>query len=284
MTADKKRPEILIVYHSNCMDGLCAAWICWKKWGPHAEYLPMRYDQAEQFDPGQCAGRTVYVLDFSFPPEKTLAIAEVARRLVWLDHHRTAIEAWGERDVPANCEVVLDETRSGARLTWRHFYGNQPCPWLVDYTEDRDLWLWRLPQSRQVNAAIRAREQSFAELDRLDMTTTANALARDGAAILMDQAKMVAMQCCEAREEEIGGYVVPCVNCTTLTSETLEILCRGRLFAVAWREGADGRKHWSLRSDGGPGAVDVSIVAQQYGGGGHPQAAGFVEAASQTAQ
>ena len=39
-----------------------------------------------------------------------------------------------------------------------------------------------------------------------------------------------------------------------------------------WREEKDGSVHVSLRSDG---AVDVSKIATQFGGGGHKTASGF---------
>ena len=37
----------------------------------------------------------------------------------------------------------------------------------------------------------------------------------------------------------------------------------------------NGKREWSLRSD--DSRLDVSLVAQQYGGGGHRNAAGFSE-------
>jgi len=181
---------------------------------------------------------------------------------------------------PGRLDVTVDQSKSGAHLAWRHFHGNAQVPWLVLYTEDRDLWLWRLPGSRQVNAALRAYDTTFEMWDKLDREVNTRHLMMEGAAILMAQQRIIERQAAEARAEEIGGHVVPCANCTALVSETLELMSKGHPFAASWRVDSEERKHWSLRSDfPAPGAVDVSLVAAQYGGGGHPGVAGFTEPA-----
>lgn len=64
-----------------------------------------------------------------------------------------------------------------------------------------------------------------------------------------------------------------CVNATVHQSEIGEELAKNRPFSVTYRDRKDGKREYSLRSrDGG---LDVSVIAKQFGGGGHPQAAGF---------
>ena len=31
--------NIIVLYHKNCMDGMAAAWVCYKKYGNDAEYI-----------------------------------------------------------------------------------------------------------------------------------------------------------------------------------------------------------------------------------------------------
>lgn len=96
-----------------------------------------------------------------------------------MDHHKTAEAELAGLDF---CEFDLN--RSGGRLAWERFIDPQP-PWLITYTEDRDLWRWALPQSREINAALRTLPLDFAGWDALHTDPdAAERLAVEGAAIL----------------------------------------------------------------------------------------------------
>ena len=78
----------------------------------------------------------------------------------------------------------------------------------------------------------------------------------------------------EAFTAEIGGYMVPVVNAPYIfASELAGALAEDHPFAATYY--FNGKEEvWSLRSRGESG-IDVSDIAQQYGGGGHKNAAGF---------
>ena len=78
----------------------------------------------------------------------------------------------------------------------------------------------------------------------------------------------------EAFTVDIGGYRVPVVNAPYIfASELAGALAEGHPFAATYY--FNGKEEvWSLRSRGESG-IDVSEIAQQYGGGGHKNAAGF---------
>lgn len=50
----------LVLYHANCWDGFCAAWIARKALG-ECNFVPVQYGQ----DPPEVGNREVYILDFS---------------------------------------------------------------------------------------------------------------------------------------------------------------------------------------------------------------------------
>lgn len=71
----------------------------------------------------------------------------------------------------------------------------------------------------------------------------------------------------------IGGRKVPVCNMPPVwASDAANRLAEGNPFAATYVDGATAR-HFSLRSDAA--GLDVSEVAQRYGGGGHKHAAGF---------
>ena len=43
--------------------------------------------------------------------------------------------------------------KSGCRITWDYFY-NEECPLFIRMIEDRDIWKWLIPKSREFTAGL----------------------------------------------------------------------------------------------------------------------------------
>lgn len=287
----------LVIYHANCWDGFCAAWLARKAFG-EIDAHPANYGTS----PPDVSGRVVYVLDFSYPREVMNRIASDARRMVVLDHHKTAMAALDGLDEPeSGIDVWFDMEKSGGRLAWEWFWlfrfadlsvMERPFtipvrfdlpPWLVTYTEDRDLWRHALPETEAINAALRSYPLDFDLWDQFEQKDPISTLAYEGRAIRRREQQIVADHVRNARIEPfsllVGGPVaaddlrVPIVNATTMFSEIAGELAKGHPFAACYFDRQDGKRQWSLRStDDG---ADVSEIAKAHGGGGHTHAAGF---------
>jgi oligoribonuclease NrnB/cAMP/cGMP phosphodiesterase (DHH superfamily) len=273
----------IVIYHSPCLDGFTAAWACWLK-HPDAEFVPGVYGQA----PPKVKGREVYLLDFSYKRPVLLEMAQEARRIVILDHHKTAqAELAGLLASTSadpyfgrfNLDGVFDMDKSGARLAWEWFHPGMSAPKLVQYVEDRDLWRFALPQSRAVNAALFSYPATFAtwsELHKeLSDATGYWAMVNEGEALERKQAKDVAdLTGLLKHRIVIGGVEVWCANVPhILASDVAGNMAEGEPFAATYFIDAGGKAVFSLRSRNG--GADVSEVAKLYGGGGHRNAAGF---------
>lgn len=267
--------DTYVLYHGNCYDGFGAAYAAWRVFGDDATYIPVVYGQP--FPPEVPVGATVYILDFSYPRDELIEHHGWSKKLVVLDHHATA------RDALASLSfATFDMERSGAHLAWAHFHPRRPLPWLLRYVEDRDLWRHALPNSREITSALRMYPMTFDVWDRVVRQAQAYRprLIREGRTALTLTTMTVQMMCDKARIGRVGGYAVPVVNATCHWSEVgEELLSRypEAPFAGSYHDSVDGRRTWSLRSRPG---FNVSEVARHLGGGGHPQAAGFVEASS----
>jgi nanoRNase/pAp phosphatase (c-di-AMP/oligoRNAs hydrolase) len=265
----------LVVYHAGCHDGYCSAWL-FRQAFPDAEFLPAHYGDT----PPDVGHRDVYLVDFTYPRDAIRRLISFNHKVTVLDHHATAPErVAGLTEPDGKFEAVIDQTKSGARLAWEYLLDRRPgtvpteCPWLVAFTEDRDLWRWALPFSREVNAALRSYPLDFDGWDRMHADRTPADLIPEGRAILRREKQIVDSHVGFAREVTLAGHRVPCVNATVLTSEIAGELATGKPFGVCYFDRADGMRIYSLRSrDGG---VDVSQVAKSFGGGGHVRAAGF---------
>ena len=72
------------------------------------------------------AKHTVFFLDYTGPPGFVEAVAQVAARVIVLDHHKTAQEhLQGRDDLPASVELHIDMERSGASLARDFFCSKQ---------------------------------------------------------------------------------------------------------------------------------------------------------------
>jgi oligoribonuclease NrnB/cAMP/cGMP phosphodiesterase (DHH superfamily) len=256
-----------IIYHNNCFDGFCAAWVAKKRF-PDAVLLPGTYGDPIPDTP---LGSDVYMIDISWPRALMAAYA-VGRNLRVLDHHKTAQAALA--DFP-NC--VFDMERSGAMLAWNEFFPNEKPPQIVEYVQDRDLWNWDLARSREISAWLESYPRELSIWDDLAfmLDHTKKDAIWDGAAILRLSEQKINEAVEQAQWIRIGGYEVPVVNTAQFFSEVGNALCLKHPeapFAAYYFDRQDGQRQWGLRSANG---FDVSAIAKLYGGGGHPAAAGF---------
>lgn len=275
----------LVIFYKHCWDGFCAAWLLYEIY-PNATFVPASYGDAP---PAIIGDVDVYIVDFSYPRDVLTEIVRQARNVVVLDHHATAqdaLDGFANDCVLAGFTrplVVFDMNKSGARLTWEHL--RLMCsvvgdpPWLVDYTEDRDLWRFKLAWSKPVNALVRSYPLNFDVWDGLALLRPVSTdgaptpVVYEGQAILRREQQIIDDHVAHAYTATLAGHKCKAVNATTLFSDIAGELARGMPFGVAWFENGAGLRQYSLRSD--ENGLDVSKVAQQFGGGGHKHAAGF---------
>ena len=275
----------LVLYHDCCMDGLVSAYMAWRLMRERADYVPVRYGSPPP--PGE--GRGVYIVDFSYPAAQLRALADQSKYVVVLDHHKTAVEelerAAAEGQLPENVKLRLDTRYAGCRLAGEFFGNMNGSEWIVNYAEDRDLWKFLLPDSREVNAFLSAQclgksfEDACHTLEEVrGMPMKMVVGYGTGAQMQIDcYARQVAA---EARRVTFAGYAnIPLVNLPkACTSDVLHVLTPRALFAVGWRQ-EDRSAVFSLRSSD----FDVAELAKVYGGGGHKHAAGFTLPFEETA-
>jgi len=257
-----------IVTHGGCFDGVTARWLLRGRW-QDAECVDGVYGTFPAFA-SETARGTLVIADFSYPRDDMIRLAGEWEHIIVLDHHKTAAKHLV--DLPANVVCVFDMDRSGAGLVadWL----DQRCT-LVNYVEDRDLWRWELPDSKEIAAVFGITPFTFDDWDDLayNLETKIGSVVTMGKAVLARDNIIIDELVGVARMMTIGGHEVPVTPCPyALGSEVAGRLAEGHPFAAYYRDLPD-RREFGLRSrkDG----IDVSVIAEGYGGGGHPGASGF---------
>ena len=281
---NNQKPLVVLYHGGGCCDGFTAAWIAVKHikeriredYQNYAEFIPVNYGQdCDALGiPEKIKDKEVWVLDFSFPKEIMLRYHDLSRSIIVLDHHETA-----EKDCKDLEFCVFDMAHSGAYLTWKFLYGAQFPPSIVDYTQDRDLWTWLLPDSRAINAVIQNADKTFdnwTDLNRrIDSEEDFGEMLIEGETILKIEEKTIQDNIRYPVLMNIAGHIVPVVNINSKISESVGRLAVGQPFAASFFLRQDGKYIFSLRSS--KDGLNVSDIAKQLGGGGggHRHAAGF---------
>lgn len=276
----------LVIYHDHCTDGYGAAFAAWLGLDD-ADFLPMNHgQQRDPFFMESCIDREVYVLDFSFDIDTTKQLMEICKKFVWLDHHKTSFEMWCGSYTKGNhvlltgdkFHIELDDTRSGAMLAWQYFHPTLPVPKGIRCIDDRDRWVFAIPDSKAFHAGMQAQQPwSFGKWYSLLIKQGSEAVLKTGRELLAEQGRVVAEQAkqavpCElyADQQVFKGLVI---NTRSHVSEVGHALANmSGTFGLVWYVGADGVAKCSLRSNGD---YDVSKIARLFGGGGHMNSAGF---------
>lgn len=269
-----KKP--ILIYHANCPDGFGAAYAFWKKYSDDIEYAPISYDSGSLggLRAEDLVGRKIWMADVSFSREETIEVQKNAEEFLLLDHHITAKDSLSDLDY---CKFDIEH--SGAVMAWNYCFPGKNIPKLLSYIEDRDLWKLELPDSKEILSAIDAVERTFPNWERLraelDSKSGYEKLCKSGSTILEYNSNLIKRIKEGAYYGVIKGYTVPMINIPFFRTEIVTDLAIGNDFAAGYHY--DGNKFIvSLRSDSEGRGVDVSKIAQSFGGGGHKHAAGFV--------
>ena len=249
----------VVLYHAECADGFGAAWAIWRQF-PDSRFVPVKHGNPP---PEGLDGERVVIVDFSYSRDTLESLARRTNELLVLDHHITA-----EKALAGLPYAYFDLKKSGAVLAWEWAH-DHPVPWLLEYIQDKDLWTWALPLSREINAAVASYPFEFQLWNGFNQKN----LEQEGRAILRYEHELVSKLAGQAVLVEFQGETVPSVQSAILTSQIGERLSAEAPFCIIWHD-RDARRYYSMRSrdDGG---TDVGAIAASFGGGGHTHAAGF---------
>jgi oligoribonuclease NrnB/cAMP/cGMP phosphodiesterase (DHH superfamily) len=276
MAAKASFPRDTVCLHHNDADGRASAAVVRRAYNRQVIAIEMNYGDSIQWDRIGPARRVV-VVDFSLPLDDMQRLAQ-GRELIWIDHHISAIRLLGEA---ARAWQGLQDTREAACvLTWRYLFPNQPVPRALVLISDRDVWRWAESDTGPFDAGL-GQENTHPDNDDLWLPLLADdpamlqgliesgrilraaqlydidkRLASYGYAVIFEGQRTLAIN---ARGNGDFGAAIRAMN-YPLAYCYIDGIQNGRLMTFVTLFSSE---------------VDVSRIAQKFGGGGHPGAAGF---------
>jgi len=236
----------------------------------------------------------IWITDLSWTSTQTAEhltnLVRNGARLFWIDHHRTALSRANapEFDVPFTGRLLSEEF-SAARLAFNFLKGlaeergeqarlaafEEFFPF-VAIADDHDRWIHRIPESADWALAVQTLGgiDSLREISRLSAPVMSRRLrlAFEAGRKAMD--KSLDLANATMVERPLGnGLRIRTACCMGYSSEVASKLYEGQSHTVI--------ALFDLRSLGvslrrsTDCEVDLSVLAHQFGGGGHAAAAGF---------
>jgi Exopolyphosphatase-related proteins len=260
------------------MDGMAAAWVCYKKFGDNAEYIAVldRYNLPEYIlNHPNLKDCEIYIIDFAYSKETHLDLEHKCKKLVVLDHHVSSKEA-----VISVKNYVYEEFKSGALIAWEYFNQNKETPKAIQYISDNDTWTHTLQNYKEITAFIYKADEdlNFDYIEKivnyLEDENNFKKAIEIGSILNKIKGQLIKKYIERAELINFENNLVYAVNAPSELKSELghELAKKTNSFAIIYNY-QDSMWKVSFRS---VPEVDVSVIAKKYGGGGHKNAAAFV--------
>lgn len=298
MTVKSKTP-IVVVYHGGCNDGIAAAWAAWTVLGDEAEYVYWHYGAPLP----QVHGKIVIMVDISPTPEQVEELKKISHAVMIVDHHDSSIRRLPELPVLDKFsdfmkEIELDTwldtpvfmmattARSGAVLSWLFFkdigmaeeIDESKIPKALLLIEDYDLFIKKYQETVPFNEWLAS---SGRYIDNFDDHVNEHGTPVE---ITVYTGKMI-MKKTESMVRDImrnyvryinwRGFRIGLVNApSAIRNEVAEQIMK--------KDGVDFALIYQIRNDkvvfsarGKDKQHNLGLIAEEFGGGGHEDAAAF---------
>jgi len=269
----------MICFHHDDLDGRMSGAIIKFRY-PECKMYEINYGDDFPWDLVDPKGY-VFMVDFTL--ESFVDMLKLAtRNLIWIDHHKTAIDAWREHGSPP----IVGTRAVGVAacvLTWRYIFPDKPVPHSVTLAGKYDVWDHTSPEVLHFQYGMmiedcRPENQTMWKWLFEDISTSVYSTNGYTIKKYIDQtnAEICKAQTFETsfRNYRAADYRCLAVNRLFVSSYFFDSVKNldgyDVLIMFGWQNGK-----WKVSLRSNREGIDVATIAEVWNGGGHSGAAGF---------
>jgi oligoribonuclease NrnB/cAMP/cGMP phosphodiesterase (DHH superfamily) len=273
---------MIAIYHSRDLDGICSGAILKKRY-PEAKIIG--YDYGEPIPAEIIPDEDLIIADVSFPVPLMVKISQQQRSFIWIDHHVSAATEFLALEDKGHIEFIYDSRVAACELTWKYCFPDTPIPPAVLLLGEYDSW--RNQDTHRGKTAIIPFQWGMRILCNSVETFPTEAFGSPiasakfiqntivaGESVLRYQKLQDARACKGAFEAVFEGHPSICLNKGLANSLTFESVWDPEKHHIMIPFSFN-KNRWIVSLFTTRNDVDCSLIASQWGGGGHRKAAGF---------
>ncbi len=231
------------------------------------------------------------ITDLSFPQETMLSFYyHFKENLILIDHHKRSDEeidlALSKKNIKIN--GIRDPKYAACFLVWKYFKKDS-APDFVKYIQDLDLWAFKLPDTKYFIAGLEDFKGTFTKktinyvLKHLDFdyfNIEKQKIIEKGKVVVEHQTKNIKEQLYYGKIINFYGRKTFIINTLFFASVFADVFFKEKkyknieIIIIWYKEYKTGKFKFSLRKRK-ESKVDLSLIAKDFNGGGHPGASAF---------
>ena len=261
----------ILCFHHNDPDGHASGAIVYYALGQEVQLIESDYGGAPIPWEKVAQAEKIIVVDFSFPVDDMLKLAE-GREFIWIDHHKSAMAEFD--GIADNWSGIRDISEAACVLTWKYFFPERPVPQAIVLIGDRDIWRWAEKDTGPFNESLYnqdhgANKVAFWKPLLENDQSILEKMVKEGIWLrAINLRKVERMMAARSFEVQFDGHHTLAVNLNG--NGDLGDYGRQRGYEITYcyvdqMQNNVLSTNVTLFSD----KVDVSEIARRYGGGGH---------------
>lgn len=276
--------KILCLYHTD-LDGAGSAAIVGLYHSNDKIKFKM-YNYGWPLSPGDFKGyQKIYAVDISFHQDNPWVYD--IENLIWIDHHKTALDYESKNPKLQNIPGLRAIGKGACELTWEYFYPGFECPELIKYFSTYDVWDktrldWKTVEEVELGAKFVLGVRPVEILRFLVENRSPQELQIKGQTILeyIEKSGKGKLLGGGFYIPNFNGYRVMSLNTSDFSSLSFHSLYDPKVidvmmpFQIVPVEDKPGEMYVRVSFYTENPNIDVSVIAKQYGGGGHRGASG----------
>lgn len=290
--------DIVCIYHCADFDGICSAEIVRKYFSEYKNikhldsinisFIGLDYGYNIPYD--KLIDKVIICCDFT--PQNFIDIIKKSKYTLWIDHHLSSIKDMKDVNFE-NFEKVLSVDYSACEGVWRYFYSNNDLPIAINYMSLFDSHLFTPEQKNDVMSfqyglkslgkSVEIGGKSWEDLINSYQFFIDEILIRGSIVkqyhtdhfdlqICKRTARDIVLKCPKSGKEYNGIFI----NSAYSFSEVFQSVYdtdKHDIFLLAYNSF---NNMWKYSIYCPPDKdIDVSLIAKEFGGGGHKGASGF---------